>query len=183
MTIRGYILAGAVVSRALAIDDEVASMNDKIPTFDVTPHVGIGPVQLGMAREAVHGVMPGKYSSFRKAPDDKYETDAFLDSGFQVFYGGDSPIVEYIELSRDCGFWALYKGIDVFGSPANEMVTFVCGDAPFDPANPEIGFSYIFPDLEMSLWRPYVPESPDEEEGREFSTIGVDVKGYYSLRL
>ena len=158
-------------------------MNNRMAVFDVTPRVGIGPVQLGMTRQAVRGVMPGVYEPFRKSPDDKYDTDAFHNSGFQVFYSGDSPVVEYVELSRDCGIRALYKGVDVFATRANEVVAHVCRDAPFNPADPEIGFSYIFPDLEMSLWRPYVPESPNEEEGQEFSTIGVGVKGYYSARV
>ena len=55
--------------------------------------------------------------SFHKDSNDEYETDAFHDSGFQVFYGGEGPVVEYIELSREAGFRVLYRGVDVFQRP------------------------------------------------------------------
>jgi hypothetical protein len=134
-----------------------------------------------MPRDQVRGVMPGPCEPFRKEPDSLYETDSFHGCGFQVFYGGRTPVVEYIELSPNCGFRALYRGVDVFVTPADEVVAHVVRDAPFDPDDPELGFGYIFPALDLSLWRPDLPESPEDPEGREFSTIGVGIEGYYSL--
>lgn len=150
--------------------------------YEAIPHGGIGPVKLGMTRTEVHRVMPGPREAFLKGPDAGHETDAFHDSGFQVFYAGNPPVVEFIELSRDSGFRALYGGLDVFATPADRVVAQVSADAPFDPAHFDLGYSYIFPDLDLSLWRPTLPESPEDAEGREFSTIGIGVAGYFGDR-
>ena len=148
--------------------------------FQVVPHVGIGPVRLGMTRDEVRAVMPGQPYTFRKVPDAKHETDGYHECGFQVFYFGPIPTVEYIELCRDSGFRAFYRGVDVFETAADVMVSHVCRDADYDPDDPELGCCYVFPNLELSLWRPFEPDSPDAPDGWTFSTIGVGVRGYYS---
>jgi hypothetical protein len=99
-----------------------------------------------------------------------------------VFYAGKPPAVEYIELSSGAEFRAMYRGMDVFGTRAEDVVDRVATDAPFDSHDQELGYSYIFPDLELSLWRPVLPESADDPHGRQFCTIGIGVKGYYSVR-
>jgi hypothetical protein len=157
-------------------------MRRRDTVYEAIPHLGVGPVKLGMAREEVRRVMPRPHESFLKVPDSKHETDAFHDGGFQVFYTGEAPLVEYIELSRDSGFRVLYKGLDVFATAVDQVLAHVTGDAPFDPANPVLGYAYIFPELDLSLWRPVLPESPDDPQGREFATMGLGVPGYYGDR-
>jgi len=153
-----------------------------LTVYEVLPHVGVGPVRLGMSRDEVRRVMTGPCQPFRKGPFAAHETDAFHRSGFQVFYGGESPVVDYIELSRDSGFTASYRGVDVFAAPAERVIALFAHDAPFDPRHPELGYSYIFPGLDLSLWRPTLPDSPEDPEGREFATIGVGAAGYYGAR-
>src|SRR5262249_29981179 len=148
--------------------------------YEVNPHVGVGPVKLGMTRDEVHRLMPGPNIPFRKSPDDKHETDAFHDAGFQVFYTGDAPVVEYIELSAGLGLQAIYDGISVFEKDASEVVAHISRNAAFDPDDWELGYSYVFRALDLSLWRPFLPESPNDPEGRQFMTIGIGVKGYYA---
>ena len=46
--------------------------------------------------------------------------------------------------------------------------------------DPEVGYSYIFPSLELSVWRPPLPNNTSDPDGRCFRTIGVGRKGYYS---
>ena len=157
-------------------------MQGRLAVYEATPRVGVGPVKLGMTREEVRRVMPGPCDSFLKGLNPEHETDAFHDRGFQVFYGGEGPVVEYIELSRESGFRVLYRGLDVFATPADQVLAHVSGDAAIDPNDPELGYAYIFPDLDLSLWRPVLPESPEDPEGREFSTIGIGVAGYYADR-
>jgi hypothetical protein len=152
-----------------------------MPDYKVIPLVGVGPVRLGMTREQVRRAMPGPCEPFRKGRDDEHETDAFHDSSFQVFYGGEGPTVEFIELSSDPGVRALYGGLSVFETPADEVVARIGRDTAFDPSDPELGYSYTFPALELSLWRPVLPVEGNDE-GREFSTIGIGVRGYYSHR-
>jgi hypothetical protein len=156
--------------------------------LEVVPLVGVGPVRLGMPRHAVHAVLGTVPHEFRKAGD-RYPTDCIFDNGFQIFYDGAQPVVEYIELSRDSGFEAYFDSVNVFEVPADELVRRLAQITEFDPDDPELGTSYTFPKWELSLWRPFVPygprpflRSPGNEEGRYFSTIGIGVAGYYSGR-
>ncbi len=148
--------------------------------YEVVPHVGVGPVRLGMTREQVRRAMPGPCEPFRKGPFAKHETDGFHGSGFQVFYGGDEPTAEYIQLCTGQGLRAIYAGVSVFETPADTVVARISRLAPYDPSDRELGYSYIFPSLELSLWRPVKPESPTDPEGQEFWSIGIGVRGYYS---
>jgi hypothetical protein len=88
--------------------------------YIVMPQVGVGPVRLGMAREAVLQAMRLPSRSFRKGKSSQH-----------------------------------------------------------DPKWREIPYSYIFRSLQLSLWRPVLPSSPSDAEGRYFSTIGIGVRGYY----
>jgi hypothetical protein len=150
-----------------------------MPDYVVTPLVGVGPVRLGMAREAVLQAMQQPPRSFRKRKTSLHLTDAFHGAGFQVFYAGEEPHVEYIELSRDTGLRALFHEVDVFTVPAEEVAETISRLAPYDPKWPEFPYAYIFRSLQLSLWRPTLPSSPSDEEGRYFSTIGIGVNGYY----
>ena len=145
----------------------------RMPTFVVEPHRGVEPVRLGMARADVHRAMPGGRVSFRKTPASAHDTDAWHDNGFQVFYGGLEPSVEFIEVSADRSYVVKYNGLDVFATPADELVKIVAADAPFDEADPELGYSYVFPRLELALWRP-------TRERPYFATIAVGIAGYFS---
>ena len=146
--------------------------------YVVTPLLGVGPVRLGMAREAVLQAMRLPSRPFRKRKS-QHVTDAFHDAGFQVFYAGEEPQVEYIELSRGAGLRALLYEQDVFAVPAEEVAETISRQAPYDPKWPEFPYAYIFHSLQLSLWRPVLPSSPSDAESWYFSTIGIGVKGYY----
>jgi len=152
-----------------------------MPDFTVQPLVGVGPARFGMSRDEVRRAMPEPPRSFRKSPKARHETDAFFQNAFQIFYGGDQPTVEFIELSGGSAVQAFYGDLDVFATPADEVVAFISREAAFDPDGREIPYSYIFPSLQLSLWRPTIPESADDTDGRYFSTIGVGRKGYYAV--
>jgi len=147
--------------------------------YMVKPMVGIGPVLLGMTRPESRHAMGQEPESFKKSPDACCLTDAYHDGAFQVFFDGQDK-VEYIELSGPSpGFAALYKGIDVHRSKATEVVALISKDSSFDQDDPELGYSYIFHSLQLSLWRPVVPEDDQDQEGQFFATIGVGKHGYY----
>jgi hypothetical protein len=148
--------------------------------FDIKPLVGIGPVRLGMSCEEVRLVMGVEPNVFQKSQNSQQTADAFHNNGFQVFYTGEQPTVEYIELSRDCDFSVFIDGIDVFSMPANELIMNITQKSNFDQNDPELGYSYVFPEWELALWRPVVPENDDENDGRYFSTIGIGIHGYFS---
>ena len=147
-------------------------------TFHVVPHVGVEPVRLGMTRDESRAAMGAQSlpSALRS------EKDLYYDNAFQVFFDSEDR-VEYIELSKNSIFTAFYKGINVHETEGDALVDIVEKDADFDENNPELGYSFIFPTLELSVWRPTVPEDENDEEGRFFSTIGIGTKGYYSSRI
>ena len=145
--------------------------------YSVQPFVGVGPVRLGMSRSEVRSRFTEAPKTFRKGSSTGPATDAFHNGAFQVFYDGQTDTAEYIELSRDADFHALYREVNVFATPADEVAAFVSRDASYDESEREFPYSYIFRQLQLSLWRPVLPE--DDESGRFFSTIGVGRKGYY----
>ncbi|MHC4505124.1 MAG: hypothetical protein ACYTFI_17600, partial [Planctomycetota bacterium] len=100
--------------------------------YEIIPHVRAGPAMLGALRSEVRAAMPGEPSTFRKTPTSEHETDAWHDNAFQVFYAGDQPRAEHVELSGHGAFRAIYKGMSVFDTPADEVVAMVERDAPFD---------------------------------------------------
>jgi hypothetical protein len=153
-------------------------MTGDMPDYIVQPFIGIGPVRFGMSRDDVRHAMPEQSQPFRKGTNGEHETDAFHQNGFQVFYTGATPTVEYIELSRDSGLRALYRDLDVFTTPVDEVAAFIARDATFDESYWEFPYSYIFRELQLILWRPVVPESDTDPDGRYFSTIGIGRRGY-----
>ena len=152
---------------------------DKL-SYEVIPKIGIGPVRLNMTREEVRRVMAEKPFPFYKTRNSRYETDAFHRNSFQVFYDDDKPHVDYIELSGNEAYTVLYSGMDVFGTEADELVALISQHAALDENNEELCYSYVFPELELSVWRSIIPESSDDEDGQYFSTIGIGRVGYYS---
>jgi hypothetical protein len=111
-------------------------------------------------------------------PSSSHYTDAWFGGSLQVSYTGENPTVEYIELSAISGLAVMLLGLAVFSTPASLLVPRIQERAALDSSDPELGYSYIFPSLELSLWRA-VAEQPD---GRFFSTIGIGIDGYYSQR-
>jgi hypothetical protein len=145
--------------------------------YKVIPLKAIGPILLGMSREESRSAMGIQPDTFRKA-DSATLTDAYDHQGFHVYFDKDER-VEYIEVfpSR---MPAMYKGVSVFETKADDLVAVISKDAQYDKDDPELGFSYVFPELELSLWRSMIPESEDDSEYEYFSSLGIGRKGYYS---
>ena len=150
-----------------------------MPAVTIQPLVGVGPVRFGMSPEEVRRVLLEPPQSFRKTPTSRYKTDGFFQNAFQVFYGGDRPTVEFIELSGGSAVRPFYRDLNVLATPADEVVAFISRHAPFDTSDSEIPYSYTFCTLQLSLWRPIIPGSADDTIGRYFSTVGIGRKGYY----
>ena len=151
--------------------------------YNIEPHKGIGPIKIGMTREQSRKAIGLKPKPFRKSASDKIPTDAYYQNSLQVFFD-DNKHVEYIEVSGPGPIRVLYKGIDFFSLKADEAIALISKDAPYDPNDPELGYSYVFPALELSIWRPVLPDPEDDEDNTStdqgFSTIGIGRPGYYS---
>jgi hypothetical protein len=143
-------------------------------TFEITPHVGVGPINLGMTREEVHFLLgdPQHAGGGR---------EGFL-RGFMVDFD-DKGRVEFIELACSEMFKATFHGICLHEVPAKEALDFLCRFDKYDESDPELGHSYVFLDLQMSLWRgtrPAPDQHPDDPDGRYFEAVGIAVDGYFT---
>jgi len=145
------------------------------------PRVGIGPVRPGMTRDEARVALVAEPTPFSKAGLDASRADVFHAFGFQVFYTAEG-LVDYIELSAGPHIEATLNGMAVFATPSEQVVAAVAALSPFDSSDPELGYSYVFPELDLAFWRPVLPESPDDPEGRYFATVGVGSEGYFRPR-
>jgi hypothetical protein len=139
-------------------------------TFVLAPHEGVDPVRLGMDAAEVRAAMQG--IGFTHSEHPRERRDLFVDNAFQVFYDGDGR-AEYIELSFSNAFIAEFEGVAVLQSAADDAVEAVAARAALNQGDPELGWSFVFPDLDLALWRP-------TREDESFSTVGVGVEGYFS---
>ena len=146
-------------------------------TFDIKPHIGVGPIELLMSRADVR-------RHFGEPQWVMAEREAFLDGFFVDF--DPAGRVEFIELGRSRRFCALFHGACLHEILAGEAVKQVSQFGEYDRNHPELGYSYIFPGLQMSLWRGTVPaadQRPETADGRYFEAIGIAVDGYFQPRV
>jgi hypothetical protein len=155
-------------------------MESAMRAYEIMPKVGIGPVRLGALRNEVHAVMGSAPHRFMKTPQSKHPTEAWHNRAFHVYYCGPAATVEFIEVAQSDEFVALYKGVDVHRTKADELVAYVARDTPFDRSDRELGYAYVFPAIELSLWRAVMPKSADDPDGQFFEAVGLGIRGYFS---
>lgn len=161
----------------------------------IEPNVGIGKVKLGMTREEVHRVMGNNYFSFTR---NAVNIDAYYSSCFQINYD-KNYVVEFIEMANGIAghFQVVFEEVDVFKTKAEALVAYVEKFAGYDKdsAESKSGYSYIFKDIGLSLWRPrvfkeeFLQESWFQELKQEikedemkywyFEAVGLGRKGYW----
>jgi len=144
--------------------------------FHLDPLNGVGPVRLGMGREAVLAALGPPAASFYKGSNSRYATDAWFENDFQVFYKGEEPTVAFIELCNGHNLEAVLFGLSVFTTQVPALISEIARRAKLDETDPELGYTYTFPTLELAFWRPH----NDEEETPYFATVGIGVVGYFS---
>lgn len=164
--------------------------------FQVIPGIGIGPVHLGFTRQQVEEALGTGTQSVLPRDSEGHEKQGFFypDCSLNVEYSDKESIVEWIGVSKNTHFKVIYNDIDLFALEAEELVSLISKETPFDENDFELGYSYIFPELELALWRSSMPkdfEGDKEFEGEEwynedlkksryFQTVSLGIKGYYS---
>lgn len=141
--------------------------------FELIPTVGIEPIKLGESRDSIAKLMKSTPDSFMKTPMSKHPTDAFFSSGFQIFYDGDAPVVESIELSRGCDFEVTLYGVPILEILVADVLMKVEEITGIKPITEDGGYCYEIPKLGLWFWRPITEN--DEEKGMYFSTVGIGV--------
>jgi len=140
----------------------------------IVPHQGVGPVRFGMAREDVQRELgPPRGPEVRGG-------HCFWEGLFVHFDANGR--VEFIELANNARFRALFDGVCLHEVPAEEAIRVVARHGSYDENDPELGYTYVFPELQLSLWRPTRPEpgqAPDDIGGRYFAAVGIGAAGYF----
>ena len=142
--------------------------------FEIKPLVGVGPVLLGSSRAQVRAVLGEPSSPSRE------NREMYFD-GFFVDYD-KAGNVELIELARSECYRATFHGTALHEVPAEQAISIVCAYDSYDQNDSELGYSYVFLSLQLSLWRGTVSETDqpaNDTDGRYFEAIGVAVSGYF----
>lgn len=143
-------------------------------TFDIRPTLGVGPIRFGMTRDDVRELI-GPHDGDGDEEREWYLEDLAID------FNADGKVA-FIELAESENFRALLDGECLHELDADSAVAHVEKLASFDPNGPEPGYTYIFPKLQLSLWRPVVPDAsqvPDDPTGRTFEAVSVGPVGYF----
>lgn len=118
------------------------------------PGQSIGNLRLGMSREEL----------IAADPDSRFY--------YQYEFTGDRAVFIELSESAQVEFRCLYEDMDLFGTPADELIPRLDAISPYlRDEDAEFGFRYLFPQLGMLLWRSRIFREEDREtdEYREMS--------------
>ncbi len=139
--------------------------------YEIIPNVGVGPIKLGMTREEVE-------MNFGQ-PEDKQENRHWFNDGFAIDFN-DNGKVEFIELAKSQRFKGIFKGKCLHDLPAEEAVSVVYQYDSYNENDPDLGYSYVFLKLQLSLWRGTITESNEDGGGRFFEAVSIAEDGYFT---
>lgn len=164
--------------------------------FDLQPHIGAGDIKLGMTRAATRNILGIPEYSSKKSIMDYGDIsipvpakDGYFHNGLQITFD-DNNTADFIEFyGRNAPSIEVYlRDVEIFKTPAQELIRkiFSATGAEYDSADNEIPYSYVFPSIDLAIWRQVIPDQdelseaiPHTDEGKYFWTIGIGVKGYY----
>lgn len=168
---------------------------DKV-RFDLIPHIGAGDIKLGMTRNEIRSILgTPDYSSENSKLDYGDITipvpakDGYYGNELQIAFDANNR-ANFLEFTgRGAKHTQVYlNGIDVFKVPAPKLIQEIKAstNVNFDKEEKEIPYSYVFPEIDLALWRQVTPQSdeeiediPDSDDGKYFWTIAIGIKGYY----
>lgn len=121
----------------------------------------------------------GDPQPFRRGDETSPSLSVRGPSGLAVFvYFDDADVVTAVELGRpDDGEPVVFGDIHVFDTPADEVVEQLRRLTAVEVDDD--GRSVTAAGLLLALWRPTVPESAEDDEGRYFESVLVARPGYY----
>jgi hypothetical protein len=143
-------------------------------TFDINRKIGVGPIRLGMTRDEVR-------QHLGQPDGDDDEREWYLDD-MAIDFDSSGKVI-FIELAESDNYKATLNGKCLHDLPASDAVAHVTAIAPYNENDPELGYTYVFPDLQLSLWRPVIPDDEqdaDDPNGRRFESVGVGGDGYFA---
>lgn len=144
--------------------------------WDIKPLVGVGPLKLTWTRDELRLAMADLGLPVTPRKKGSKEIDTLANRSVHLHYSSEGRL-QAIECWEDEATKITFKECDVLRAPPGEVLNLLSAEAPFDTQDPEIGYSYTFPELSIGLWREALP-SPEQEA--QFQSVLVGVAGYYS---
>ncbi|QOR34931.1 hypothetical protein IMX26_15950 [Clostridium sp. 'deep sea'] len=164
-----------------------------IENIQVIPYEGIGRIKLGLTELQIKNIIKTHYSN------KKVNNDIVSAPFFEVEYNEQGEAI-YIELARDDSnkdlYPTLFKGIDIFNTKAKDLIPQITKYYEYNSNDINLGYSYVFPAIDLALWRPSIFEEEDKQEDwfkgmcqesqqfeirhMYFCFVAVAIKDYYS---
>jgi hypothetical protein len=149
--------------------------------YEITPGKGIGPVEIGMSREEARRAMTVRDRAVRSVDRGAARPALMMHGGtFQVDFGPADRVeaVQVVRGSREAllprerlPFVALLDDVDVFQTPATDLVARVSRKTKVQPSSDDPGVTFEFPTIGLGFWR------ETAEEGPFFETVYVSRAG------
>ncbi|MFF3565314.1 hypothetical protein ACFYXS_35250 [Streptomyces sp. NPDC002574] len=149
--------------------------------FELVPPRGVGPLQIGMSREAADAALDSLRDHSALSESDRPGQHIFRPSGLMVSVDCMRGALQAIELGRPSTPTdrVMLRDLDLFTLPAREVIGRMREYAVVDP-DPDDPASFSAPDLLLGFWRPFAADDePEEEQGYYFSSVLLAKPGYY----
>ena len=187
---------GFRVAEILKVLSYLSTHTVKKMRFDLIPHVGASIIKLGMSREEIRSTLGKPEHSteksvfqFEEVAIQRPAMDGYFNSELQITFD-DRGMADFIEFSgRGAKHTKVFlSGVDVFHTPAPDLIRTISAitKTEFDKDEEEMPYTYVFPDVDLGVWRQVVADQyedenqiPESDDGKYFWTIGIGVKGYY----
>src|SRR5215218_7954230 len=117
--------------------------------FEIVPHIGIGPVRLGMSQAEVDAVLaplPGALPAISKSK----EVRCYFQASLQIDFG-ESGTAQFIGVSSNADLLCLYDGRDVFDLAAPELFALIASHERTQ-THTYSPLEYTFPDQVVTLY-------------------------------
>ncbi|MDP2538122.1 hypothetical protein [Alteromonas stellipolaris] len=138
--------------------------------LELMPLLGFGQIKLGVQRSDIHKLL-GSPNDFNE------NTDYYSESSIQIHYS-DNTVVDYIEIASDQN--VVWDGISIFSTPVVDLVKELSEKTKQSTNESEPGYTFTYPEYELSFWRPLQPDEEEPDEGKYFESVGLGCKGYFS---
>lgn len=146
--------------------------------WDLRPRQGAGTLRFGMTYDDVVSLLGEPDQQLSGPWRSQTKRAGWREGALAVHF---RPAVVFIEVSRGAGLSAWLEGVNIFGTPAEDVVSaLVARGHVFDVHKPEPSHTYVFKELDFALWRQSIPTGEDDDDGRLFDTASVGEKGYYT---
>ena len=164
--------------------------------FELKTHIGVGVVKFGQTREEIQLALGKPEYSSKKSifnyGDFSLPVPAkigYYKNELQITFDNEDR-ADFIEFSgKDSEYIEVYlSDIEIFKTPAPQLIEKISftTNSEFDKDGNEIPYSYVFPSIDLAVWRQVVPildeqsePIPESDEGKYFWTIGIGKKGYF----